>query len=242
MGMGDEVIIPSYTFILQLSLFWQLAQSCARGDRRNHDHESWDLKRKLTPKQSCNSRTYVRFPANMDAIMEHKSTALKCLRMPVKQMVAVFVKHLGTWGHAGAFSFNDFKIITAGEGGALVTNDYNLYERALIYHDGGAAFRPFAGELKTPVFTGSQFRANEIMGAILRVQLRRLPGILEDLRAVKREFVAHFRERMIPSNDLEGDCGTTVGFSFATEEEARSLQPAQGLRVGSYRQRQARFH
>ena len=67
------------------------------------------------------------------------------------------------------------------------------------------------------------------MGAILRVQLRRLPGILEDLRAVKREFVAHFRERMIPSNDLEGDCGTTVGFSFATEEEARSFATSPGV-------------
>jgi len=232
-GSGDEVIIPSYTFmataiaVLAVGAIPVLAEI---DETMTIDPE--DLKRKLTPETKAVIPVHMcGFPANMDAIMElSKKHGFKVLEDACQADGGSFRgKHLGTWGHAGAFSFNDFKIITAGEGGALVTNDYNLYERALIYHDGGAAFRPFAGELKTPVFTGSQFRANEIMGAILRVQLRRLPGILEDLRAVKREFVAHFRERMIPSNDLEGDCGTTVGFSFATEEEARSFATSPGV-------------
>ena len=47
-------------------------------------------------------------------------------------------RHLGTVGDAGAFSFNYFKIVTAGEGGALVTDDRTIYERALIYHDAAA--------------------------------------------------------------------------------------------------------
>ena len=232
-GPGNEVIIPSYTFmataiaVLAVGAIPVLAEI---DETMTIDPE--DVERKLTPETKAVIPVHMcGFPSNMEAIMElSKKHGFKVLEDACQADGGSFRgKHLGTWGHAGAFSFNDFKIITAGEGGALVTNDYNLYERALIYHDGGAAFRPFAGELKTPVFTGSQFRANEIMGAILRVQLRRLPGILEDLRAVKREFVAHFRERMIPSNDLEGDCGTTVGFSFATEEEARSFATSPGV-------------
>ncbi len=232
-GPGNEVIIPSYTFmataiaVLAVGAIPVLAEI---DETMTIDPE--DVERKLTPETKAVIPVHMcGFPSNMEAIMElSQKHGFKVLEDACQADGGSFLgKHLGTWGHAGAFSFNDFKIITAGEGGALVTDDYNLYERALIYHDGGAAFRPYAGELRTPVFTGSQFRANEIMGAILRVQLKRLPGILEDLRAVKRKFAARFKEQLIPSNDPAGDCGTTVGFSFANEEEARNFAASPGV-------------
>ncbi|NLC11869.1 MAG: DegT/DnrJ/EryC1/StrS family aminotransferase [Firmicutes bacterium] len=232
-GPGDEVIIPSYTFmataiaVLAVGAIPVLAEI---DGTMTIDPE--DLERKLTPETKAVIPVHMcGFPANMEAIMElSRKYGFKVIEDACQADGGSFRgKHTGTWGHAGVFSFNDFKIMAAGEGGALVTNDYDIYERALIYHDGGAAFRPYAGELKAPVFVGSQFRASEITGAILRVQLKRLPGILEDLRAIKKEFVAHFKDQMIPSNDLAGDCGTTVGFSFANEEEARNFAASPGV-------------
>ena len=63
-------------------------------------------------------------------------------------------KRTGSIGDMGAFSFNDFKIITCGEGGAVVTNDRTLFERALVYSDSGANFRPYAKDLSFPPFLG----------------------------------------------------------------------------------------
>ncbi len=232
-GPGDEVIIPGYTFMATaIAVLAVGAIPVIAEIDETMTLDPQDLERKLTPETKAVIPVHIcGFPSNMEAIMElSQRHGFKVLEDACQADGGSYKgKRLGTWGHAGAFSFNDFKIITAGEGGALVTDNYNVYERALIYHDGGAAFRPYAGELKSPVFVGSQFRSNEIAGAILRVQLERLPGILEDLRAVKKKFVDRFRKYMIPSNDIAGDCGTTVGFSFATEEQARSFATSPGV-------------
>lgn len=72
-------------------------------------------------------------------------------------------KRLGTIGDAGALSFNYYKIITAGEGGALLTDDKT-----------------------TELFCGNEYRTNGISAAILREQLKRMDGILSDLRTNKK--------------------------------------------------------
>jgi dTDP-4-amino-4,6-dideoxygalactose transaminase len=142
-------------------------------------------------------------------------------------------KRLGSWGHAGAYSFNDFKIMSAGEGGALVTNDDKMCERAGIYSDSGAAFRPYVKKFTIPIFLGFQFRATEIMGAILRMQLQRLDGMLSDLRRIRSQFIKELKSkpgiRFAPSNDSRGDCGVVVGFQFETEAKARTFAQADGV-------------
>ena len=139
---------------------------------------------------------------------------------------------LGSIGHAGVFSFNHYKIVTAGEGGALVTDNQEIYERALIYHDGGSAFRSYVKDLTVPVFAGSQYRISEITGAILRIQNNRLDGILKDLRKNKKRIVDSLQKesslRFIKSNDIEGDCGSTIGFTFDRELTARKFSSAIG--------------
>ena len=88
-------------------------------------------------------------------------------------------QRLGSIGNAGALSFNFFKLVSSGEGGALLTSDPLLFERALIYHDSSAA--SFFGDqldgVTTPTFCGHEFRA-----AIMNIQLDRMDGILADLR------------------------------------------------------------
>ncbi|MCU0523132.1 MAG: DegT/DnrJ/EryC1/StrS family aminotransferase, partial [Anaerolineae bacterium] len=132
---------------------------------------------------------------------------------------------LGAIGHAGAFSFNHFKIITCGEGGALVTNDREIYERALIFHDGGSSFRNHAASLQTPIFAGWNFRINEILSAILRVQLTRLDGMLDAMLTEKRAIIDGLNGAgpftFNPIHDVEGDCGTTVALLFDSESTMR---------------------
>jgi len=132
-------------------------------------------------------------------------------------------KMLTTIGQAGAFSFNQFKNITCGEGGGLATNDINIYQRALIYHDCGCVFRSYSDGLQVPFFAGDNYRSNEISGAILNVQLGRLDSILKRLRERKSAMVKILEKaeafKVAPTNDASGDCGSCVALIFKTVEE-----------------------
>jgi hypothetical protein len=139
-------------------------------------------------------------------------------------------KRLGSIGDFGAYSFNWFKIIAAGEGGGLVAKDLKNYERAIIYHDCGSNFWPYEQEITVPSFNGVNFRISEVTGAILRVQLTRLDGILADLRRVKKAIMDGCAGVLdfAPSNDILGDCGVVVPFQFKSAEEAKAFEAGIG--------------
>lgn len=235
-GPGDEVIVPGYTWmatatsVLAVGAIPVIAEV---DETLALDPE--DVRRKITPNTRAMIPVHmVGRPANMQALLEiareHGLLVLEdCCQADGGSYRG---RRLGSWGNAGAFSFNYFKIISCGEGGALTTNDRTLYERALVFHDGGAAFRPYATELGIPIFVGIQLRADEVMGAILRVQLRRLDGILSDLRRIRKRFEQELADvpglRIAPNNDPEGDCGVVVAFQFDSEAKARAFAPQTG--------------
>ena len=142
-------------------------------------------------------------------------------------------RRLGTIGDAGALSFNYFKIISCGEGGALLTNNREIFERALIYQDSSAV--AFFGDqmqgFTTEGFCGNEYRSNELCAAVMNVQLSRLDGILADLRKNKKYMMNQLEGycKFIPSNDIEGDCATTLALQFESEEDARSFATAEGI-------------
>ena len=230
-GPGDEVLIPSYTFMATatavlmvgaIPVVVEVDETCTM--------DPIDLEKKITK----NTKTIipvhmVGFPCNMEKIMNiAKRYNLKVLEDCCQAVGGSFKgKRLGTWGDAGAYSFNYFKVISCGEGGGLVTDDRIIYEKASIFHDSGTAFRPYAGEFSIPIFLGLQFRASEIMGAIMRVQLKRLDKILKDLRKNKRRIMEELIDypgiKFIPSNDIEGDCGIMIGFRFDDENTAKKF-------------------
>jgi dTDP-4-amino-4,6-dideoxygalactose transaminase len=236
-GPGDEVIIPGYTFMataIAVLAVGAIPVITDIDDSLTIDPE--DIERKISGYTKAIIPVHmVGFPCNMEKIMEiAKKHKLKVVEDACQADGGSYKgKRLGTWGDVGAFSFNHFKILTAGEGGAIVTNDSLVYERALIYHDGGAAFRPFAKELSVDVFIGSQYRASEITGAIMRVQLKRLDEILADLRKIKKQFIDELSGvsniTFTRSNDPDGDCGTTLGLSFPDEEKARKFAQSEGV-------------
>jgi dTDP-4-amino-4,6-dideoxygalactose transaminase len=123
-------------------------------------------------------------------------------------------RRLGTVGKIGAYSFNIFKTINAGDGGMVVTDDDELYFRAFGYHDQGH-FPSRAGvEIGNRSLIGQNYRMNEITGAVLIAQFRRLDDIIERLRRIK----ARFRKQIegVPGlqfrklHDEGGECNTIL--------------------------------
>jgi dTDP-4-amino-4,6-dideoxygalactose transaminase len=194
-----------------------------------------DIRAKITDRTKAIMPVHIcGLPCNMDEIMAiAKEHNLYVIEDACQSNGGHYKgKRLGTIGHANAFSFNYFKVISAGEGGGVLTNDLDLYEKALIYHDVGSAYWSYEREVSYPYFVGSQFRACEIMAAIMRVQLTRLDGIIEDLRRVKKSIMdktgGHKNIEFIPSNDIEGDLGIVTPFRFESEEKARKFSEILG--------------
>jgi dTDP-4-amino-4,6-dideoxygalactose transaminase len=157
-------------------------------------------------------------PSDMDPIMEAAGRNGLVVVEDACQAVGGSYRgrRLGTIGAAGAFSFNQAKIITAGEGGAVVTADPVIRERAFVMHDASSYYDGMPFEM--PIFAGLQFRMNEISGAVLRVQLTRLEDILGRLRANSRRLAAAVTAnagvREAPTRDREGACGSNVTLLF----------------------------
>jgi dTDP-4-amino-4,6-dideoxygalactose transaminase len=129
---------------------------------------------------------------------------------------------LGSIGHTGAFSFNYYKNMTCGEGGAVVTNDETVAHHARcsidccsFYWTGREEdFRPF-------VSNGS--RASEVEGALLNVQLDRLPGMVRRMRAEKKRILKETADtglKAAPLNSLDHECGSHVMYQLPAAEQA----------------------
>ncbi|MDD5677653.1 MAG: DegT/DnrJ/EryC1/StrS family aminotransferase [Kiritimatiellae bacterium] len=236
-GPGDEVIVPGYTFMATAAAVLMVGAIPVLAEiNETLTLDPRDVEKKIGPHTKAIIPVHIcGIPSNMKAIMavarRHKIKVIEdCCQADGGSFRG---KRLGSWGHAGAYSFNDFKIMSAGEGGALVTNDDKICEMAGIYSDSGAAFRPYVKKFTVPIFLGFQFRTTEITGAILRMQLQRLPGILADLRRIRARFIAELKGkpgiRFAPSNDPKGDCGVVVSFQFESEAVARIFAKSKGV-------------
>jgi dTDP-4-amino-4,6-dideoxygalactose transaminase len=230
-GPGDEVIVPAYTFMATAlaALAVGAVPIIAEVDA-SLTLDPADVERKITPRTKAIIPVHmVGLPCNMDAMMAlSEKHGVKVLEDACQADGGSYGgKRLGSIGHAGAFSFNHYKIISCGEGGAMVTNDREIYERALIVHDGGCSFRDHAGEISTPFFAGLNFRINEILSAILRVQLTRLDGMLDAMLTEKRLIIQALEGAgdftFNPIHDVEGDCGTTLAMMFPSEARMREV-------------------
>lgn len=228
-GPGDQVIVPAYTYIATAIAVTAVGAIPVIAEvNESLTLDPADVERKITKYTKAVIPVHIQgFPCDLDSICEIAEKHNIAVVEDACQSVggSYHGKRLGTIGEAGALSFNQFKIISAGEAGALMTNDRTLFSRALIYHD-SSAIAYFGNQLEgneEDQFCGSEFRSNEITAAILREQLKRLDGIIDDLRKNRKKIMDGLRNyySFIPSNDDEGDCGTTVAFRFDSEEKTR---------------------
>ncbi len=227
-GPGDEVIVPAYTYIataMAVTSVGAIPVIAEVDDSLTLDPADFEAKISKYTKAVIPVHI-LGFPCKMDRIMEiAKKHNILVLEDACQADGGSFGgKRLGAIGDAGAFSFNFFKIITAGEGGALITNNRDLFERALIYHDAAAVayFGDQLNGIKTEPFCGTEFRVSEFTGAIMREQLKKLDPILADLRSNKAYIMEKLagKYQFSPSNDIKGDCATTIPVQFDTAEEA----------------------
>lgn len=229
-GPGDEVIVPAYTFIACVS-----AVVAARAvpvfvdvdDTLNIDPK--DLEARISPRTRAIMVVHLQGVAcDMDAILATAERSGIALVEDCAQSFGASYngRKLGTLGKVGIFSLQMNKLITAGEGGCVVTDDRALFHRAVRYHDHGN-LRDFEGG--TP-FIGENLRMSELAGALGGVQVTKLDGIIATMKRAKQEIIEGIGDidgiafRRVP--DGAEDIGTSVIFYTPTAGMARAFTDA----------------
>ena len=236
-GPGDEVIVPTYTWIATINavvvlgavpVFVDIDESLTMDPRA--------VEPAVTPATKAILPVHMRGAgADMAPILE--TARRHRLRIVEDAAQAVGGRYrgtrLGTLGDLGAFSLQYHKVITTGEGGVVVARDAALYDRAVRFHDQGSARMQELDETLpggNPLMIGLNFRMSEITGAIGLVQLGRMEGIIERMRAHKRTIldgltgVSGLTPRPLP--DPDGDTGATLMFFLPSGEQSRAFSTA----------------
>lgn len=134
-------------------------------------------------------------------------------------------RKMGTIGHMGAFSFNYYKNMTCGEGGAFVTSDAKLAERAKCAIDPCHFYWNGKPSGLDP-FSSNGARASEIQGAMLNVQLDRIDTIVSKMRKEKKRILAgtaglgNLGLQPSPMHSPNHDCSAHVMYLLPTAEQA----------------------
>ncbi|HOK55905.1 MAG TPA: DegT/DnrJ/EryC1/StrS family aminotransferase [bacterium] len=233
-GPGDEVIIPGYTFFATCSavLVAKAIPVIAEIDE-TLTIDPDDIEKKITKYTKAIMPVHMRgLPSNMEKIMKMaKKYNLKVIEDCAQADGGSYKgKHLGTFGDAGCFSFDFYKIINTGEGGMVVTDDEKIYIRAQSWHDTAACWRPnrYARErIPGELFYGENYRMGQINAAIGLAQLKKLDSYLKKMRKNKKMLIESIGEvkrvKYAPVNDPEGECATNLVFLTERAEEAKKL-------------------
>jgi len=194
-GPGDEVIVPSRTFIASASAVVQCGATPVIADV---DRNSQNLTA-ATVQSALSSRTraiipvhLAGWPCDMDSILElARNNNLKVLEDCAQAHGATYRgSKVGSMGDAAAFSFCQDKIMsTGGEGGMITTNDEAIFEAAWSYKDHGKNYRVMQSRAPSHEFRwvhdsfGTNARLTEMQAAMGRVQLRKLDDRVAARRA-----------------------------------------------------------
>ena len=195
-----------------------------------------DIEKKITPSTKAILVVHMRgVPCDMDRIMAiAKKHNLIVIEDVAQAMGGTYKgKYLGTFGDCGCYSFQYHKIITAGEGGMIVTNNEKLYDRCMSYHDTAACWRPdrfaeqrYEGEL----FCGVNFRMSELTGAVMLAQLGKLDKLLSLMRRNQKIIINKIKDtkgiKVRPVNDPEGDTGICLMFFLDDKSKVQEFPEA----------------
>ncbi len=195
-GPGDEVIVPAYTWMASATAVTALGglPVIAEVDE-SLTLDPQDVERKISPYTRAILPVHMRgVPCRMDRLLEVATRHnLAVVEDAAQADGASFGgRRVGTWGDAGCFSFQFHKIITSGEGGMLLSRSPEVYQRAMQYHDVASGQR---NRLPSDeILWGINFRMTELQAAIMRVQLKRLEGLLAAMRHAKQVLAGGLAE------------------------------------------------
>lgn len=199
-GEGDEVIVPSYTFVSTALAFARQGARIVFADSRcdNPDIDADTLEALVTPRTKVIVPVhYAGIACDMDSIMEIAERHGIMVVEDAAQGIDSFYKGrpLGSIGHLGCFSFHETKNIQCGEGGLLAINDPALTKRAEILWEKGTNRQEFfRGEVNKYgwVDLGSSFLPADYVCAFLWAQLEDM----ESIQARRKEAWAHYDRRL----------------------------------------------
>ena len=203
---GDEVIIPSYTFVSTALAFLREGAKVVFADsmKRNPNLDAETLEALITPRTRVIVPVhYAGVACDMDAILAVANRHGLLVVEDAAQAIDSYYKGrpLGGIGHLAAFSFHETKNITAGgEGGLLVVNDERFVRRAeILWEKGTNRAEFFRGEVNKYgwVDMGSSFLPSEVNAAFLWAQLENI----EDIQAKRKALWQRYWERLRPLAD-----------------------------------------
>ena len=182
---GDEVIVPSYTFVSSALAFVREGANIVFADSmaENPNIDAEKIEALITPRTKVIVPVhYAGVACDMDRIMEIANHHNILVVEDAAQAIDSYYKGrpLGSIGHLSAFSFHETKNIIAGEGGMLCINDERFIRRAeIIWEKGTNRAEFFRGEVNKYgwVDTGSSFLPSEVIAAFLWAQLENLEDI-----------------------------------------------------------------
>lgn len=182
---GDEVIVPSYTFVSSALAFVRQGAKIVFADsmERNPNIDAEKIEDLITPRTKVIVPVhYAGVACDMDRIMEIAERHNLLVVEDAAQAIDSYYKGrpLGTIGHLSAFSFHETKNIISGEGGMLGINDARFIRRAeIIWEKGTNRAEFFRGEVNKYGWCdiGSSFLPSEVIAAFLWAQLESLDEI-----------------------------------------------------------------
>lgn len=210
---GDEVIMPSFTFVSSANAFMLRGAKIVFVDSRA-DHPNMDeklIEELITPKTKAIVVVhYAGLACEMDTIMDIAERHNLFVVEDAAQGIDSFYKGkaLGSIGHLGTMSFHETKNIQCGEGGMLMINNTGMIKRAEIIWEKGtdrAAF--FRGEVNKYgwVDIGSSFLPSELNAAYLWAQLENLDEIQKRRKSIWEDYLSAFSSDIAKPSVLSTD-------------------------------------
>jgi perosamine synthetase len=215
-GPGDEVVVPSFTFVATANAVEIVGATPVFADveRETYGLDPEAVRGRITPDTAAILPVHPYGGAcridSLTAIADEHDLAV------VEDAAETFGgthrgRKLGTMGDSAALSFCQNKVITTGEGGAVVTDDPEVARRAELYRSHGRASEDYfqSSESGRYVDVGANLRMSDLAASLGCAQIERVEELVERRRAVASEY--HDRFRSIPHVDPHGvDAGRHV--------------------------------
>jgi 8-amino-3,8-dideoxy-alpha-D-manno-octulosonate transaminase len=245
-GAGDEIIMPSFTFVASFEAVMSVGAVPVLvdiDDTLTLDPEA--VKAAITPRTKCIMPVHMcGSMADLDALKEICSQHDLLLLEDACQSIGASYKGkmVGTIGDAGTFSFDFVKTITCGEGGVVMTNNEDVYIKCDGYTDHGHDHKGGADRgADLHPFVGYNYRISELHAAVGLAQIRKVHQFLQIQKrnhAALKQILSQVPEvtfRRIP--DPQGDSCTFISWFLPTEEITKAVvdeMKAQGILGGNF--------
>jgi dTDP-4-amino-4,6-dideoxygalactose transaminase len=193
-GPGDEVIVPPYTFVATVNavLLQHALPVFVDTDPETSQIDARKIEAAITPRTRCILPVHLGgSPADLDAILAiGRKHNLPVLEDACQAHLAEWRhRKVSTLGALGCFSFQASKNLNSGEGGAILTNDTDLYHQCQSFHNNG---RGDTGSGFGYVRNGANLRITEFQAALLLEQLKRV----EEQSRTREQNAAHLTKQL----------------------------------------------